>query len=42
MKAIHITFTLLAIALLDHSTARAQDPLPSWNDDPNHQASHLK
>jgi hypothetical protein len=38
MKAIRITFTLLAIALVDHSTARAQDPLPSWNDGPTKQA----
>jgi phosphoglycolate phosphatase-like HAD superfamily hydrolase len=32
MKAIRLTFTLLAIALVGHSTAGAQDPLPSWND----------
>jgi phosphoglycolate phosphatase-like HAD superfamily hydrolase len=38
MKSIRITFTLLAIALVGHSTARAQDPLPSWNDSPTKQA----
>jgi phosphoglycolate phosphatase-like HAD superfamily hydrolase len=32
MKTIRITFTLLAMVLLGHSAARAQDPLPSWND----------
>jgi phosphoglycolate phosphatase-like HAD superfamily hydrolase len=37
MKAIRTTFILLAIALLGHSTARAQDPLPSWNDGPTKQ-----
>jgi hypothetical protein len=34
MKSVRITFTLLAIALLGYSTARADDPLPSWNDGP--------
>jgi hypothetical protein len=38
MKSIRITFTLLAIALVGHSTARAEDPLPSWNDGPTKQA----
>jgi phosphoglycolate phosphatase-like HAD superfamily hydrolase len=38
MKPLRITFTLLAMALLGHSTARAQDPLPSWNDGPTKQA----
>jgi phosphoglycolate phosphatase-like HAD superfamily hydrolase len=38
MKPLRITFTLLAIALVGHSTARAQDPLPSWNDGPTKQA----
>jgi len=32
MKSIRISLTLLAIALLGHSTARAEDPLPSWNE----------
>jgi phosphoglycolate phosphatase-like HAD superfamily hydrolase len=32
MKSVRIAFTLLAIALLGYSTARAEDPLPSWND----------
>src|SRR5271167_4561180 len=38
MKSICITFTLMAIAFAGHSTARAQDPLPSWNDGPTKQA----
>src|SRR5271170_1895914 len=38
MKSIRITLTLLAIALAGHSTARAEDPLPSWNDGPTKQA----
>jgi phosphoglycolate phosphatase-like HAD superfamily hydrolase len=38
MRPLRITFTLLAMALLGHSTARAQDPLPSWNDGPGKQA----
>jgi phosphoserine phosphatase len=38
MKAIRITFILLVIALLGHTTTRAQDPLPSWNDGPAKQA----
>jgi phosphoglycolate phosphatase-like HAD superfamily hydrolase len=38
MKAIRISFTLLVIALLGQTTARAQDPLPSWNDGPAKQA----
>jgi phosphoglycolate phosphatase-like HAD superfamily hydrolase len=38
MKSIRLTFTLLAIALAGHSTARAEDPLPSWNDGPTKQA----
>jgi hypothetical protein len=38
MKSIHITFTLLAIAFVGHTTTRAQDPLPSWNDGPAKQA----
>jgi hypothetical protein len=37
MKTIRITFTLLAMALLGHSTARVQDPLSSWNDGPTKQ-----
>ena len=32
MKSIHSTFALLAIALAGLTTAKAQDPLPSWND----------
>jgi hypothetical protein len=39
MKFLRITFTLLAIVLVGHSTARAQDPLPSWNDGPAKQAT---
>ena len=38
MRFLRITFTLLTIALVDHTTARAQDPLPSWNDGPAKQA----
>jgi phosphoglycolate phosphatase-like HAD superfamily hydrolase len=38
MKPIRITLTLLVIALFGHATARAQDPLPSWNDGPAKQA----
>ena len=38
MKAIRISFTLLVIALLGQTPARAQDPLPSWNDGPAKQA----
>jgi phosphoglycolate phosphatase-like HAD superfamily hydrolase len=38
MKSIRITFTLLVIALVGHTTTRAQDPLPSWNDGPAKQA----
>ena len=38
MKFIRITFTLLAIALVGHTAARAQDALPSWNDGPAKQA----
>ena len=32
MKSIHSTFALLVIALAGLTTAKAQDPLPSWND----------
>ena len=32
MKRIRSTFALLAIVLASHTTAQAQDPLPSWND----------
>ena len=38
MKSIRITFTLVVIALVGHTTTRAQDPLPSWNDGPTKQA----
>jgi hypothetical protein len=38
MKTIRITLTLLAIALIGRTTARAQDPLPSWNDGPTKRA----
>ena len=38
MKSIRLTFTLLVIALVGHTTIRAQDPLPSWNDGPAKQA----
>ena len=38
MRFLRITFTLLTIALVGHATARAQDPLPSWNDGPAKQA----
>jgi hypothetical protein len=38
MKAIRLTFTLLVIALVGHTTTRAQDPLLSWNDGPAKQA----
>jgi hypothetical protein len=38
MRLLRITFTLLAIALVGHRTAQAQDPLPSWNDGPTKQA----
>ncbi len=38
MNFIRITFTLLVIALVGHSTTRAQDTLPSWNDGPAKQA----
>ncbi len=38
MNPLRIAFTLLAIALVGHSTARAQGPLPSWNDGPAKQA----
>ena len=38
MKFIRITFTLVAIALVGHTAARAQDALPSWNDGPAKQA----
>src|ERR1700722_8026936 len=38
MKSVRITSTLLAIILLGYSTARAEDPLPSWNDGPTKQA----
>jgi phosphoglycolate phosphatase-like HAD superfamily hydrolase len=39
MKPIRLTFSLwLAMALAGHSTARADDPLPSWNDSPPKQA----
>ena len=34
MKPTRITLTLLAITLATLSSARAQDPLPSWNDGP--------
>ena len=32
MKSIGKTFALLAITFAGLTTARAQDPLPSWND----------
>jgi len=32
MKSVRGTFILLVIALVGHTTTRAQDPLPSWND----------
>ena len=38
MKFIRIIFTLLVIALVGHTTTRAQDTLPSWNDGPAKQA----
>jgi phosphoglycolate phosphatase-like HAD superfamily hydrolase len=38
MKPLRITLTLLVIVLVGHGTARAQDPLPSWNDGPTKQA----
>jgi hypothetical protein len=38
MKSIRLTFTLLVIALVGHTTTRAQDSLPSWNDGPAKQA----
>jgi phosphoglycolate phosphatase-like HAD superfamily hydrolase len=38
MKFIRITFTLVAIALVGHTAARAQDAQPSWNDGPAKQA----
>ncbi len=34
MKPIRNTFPLLAIAVASLTTARAQDPLPSWNEGP--------
>jgi hypothetical protein len=38
VKSIRITLTLLAMALIGYSTARAEDPLPSWNDGQTKQA----
>jgi phosphoglycolate phosphatase-like HAD superfamily hydrolase len=38
MKSIRITFILLAVFLAGHTTTRAEDPLPSWNDGPTKQA----
>jgi hypothetical protein len=38
VKSIPVTFTLVVIALFGHTTTRAQDPLPSWNDGPTKQA----
>jgi hypothetical protein len=38
MKLLRISFILLTIAHLSCSIARAQDPLPSWNDGPSKQA----
>ena len=38
MKSIRLTFTLLVIALVGHTTTPAQDPLPSRNDGPAKQA----
>jgi phosphoglycolate phosphatase-like HAD superfamily hydrolase len=38
MKPTRITLILLVIALFGYATARAQDPLPSWNDGPAKQA----
>ncbi len=32
MKPIGSTFALLAIIVAGHTTAQAEDPLPSWND----------
>jgi hypothetical protein len=34
MKPVRDTFALLAIAAASLTTARAQDPLPSWNEGP--------
>src|ERR1700722_19980447 len=38
MKIFHLTFSLLVLSLFGPATARAQDPLPSWNDGPVKQA----
>ena len=38
MKLRHLTFTLLMVAFAGQTVARAQDPLPSWNDGPARQA----
>src|SRR6266850_1120876 len=38
MKLLRHTFALLLIALAGQAVARAQDPLPSWNDGPAKQA----
>jgi phosphoglycolate phosphatase-like HAD superfamily hydrolase len=38
MKLTRLTLPLLVIVLFGHTTARAQDPLPSWNAGPTKQA----
>src|ERR1700753_3202846 len=38
MKSLRITLILLALTLVSHGAAEAQDPLPSWNDGPTKQA----
>src|SRR5271154_4202883 len=38
MKFFRLYFTLLIVALAAQTLARAQDPLPSWNDGPTKQA----
>jgi phosphoglycolate phosphatase-like HAD superfamily hydrolase len=38
MKSIHHAFSLIAIIFVGAIAARAQDPLPSWNDGPAKQA----
>jgi phosphoglycolate phosphatase-like HAD superfamily hydrolase len=38
MRHLRITLALLALVLFGRGSARAQDPLPSWNDGPTKQA----
>jgi hypothetical protein len=38
MKTIHTTIALLALAIAAITNAKAQDPLPSWNDGPAKQS----